>query len=139
MSQDEAPSPEAHAAKVGRYFCSQMPCGPSDCTFPCRYMQDAIATRNNRDPEAIRAAEPKENTSMRIKIVPVPEVEMPGPRADARLEGAKMIREALEEARIVITTCDDVERDLGGNDKEQRAVYNSAIEKIDAALLAITK
>ena len=32
-----------------------MPCSPTDCTeVPCRYMKDAIANRNNRDPEAIR-------------------------------------------------------------------------------------
>lgn len=47
--------PEDNALKVGRYFCAQMPCSPTDCTeVPCRYMKDAIANRNNRDPEAIR-------------------------------------------------------------------------------------
>jgi hypothetical protein len=48
------------------------------------------------------------------------------------------IKEALEEARIVISTCDDVERDISGNDPEYRAVYNSAIDKIDEALSRLT-
>lgn len=47
--------PEDNALKVGRHFCAQMPCSPTDCTeVPCRYMKDAVANRNNRDPEAIR-------------------------------------------------------------------------------------
>ncbi len=47
--------PEDNALKVGRHFCSKMPCSPSDCDgIPCRYMEDAVANRNNRDPEAIR-------------------------------------------------------------------------------------
>ena len=47
--------PEDNALKVGRYFCAQMPCSPSDCDgVPCRYMKNAIANRNNRDPDAIR-------------------------------------------------------------------------------------
>lgn len=42
--------------------------------------------------------------------------------------------DALEHARIVISTEDDVERDLGCNDAEQRKFYNDALDSIDAAL-----
>jgi hypothetical protein len=46
----------------------------------------------------------------------------------------KAIREVLEDARIMISTMDDIERDLGGNDPEERARYNSMIDRIDAVL-----
>jgi len=53
---------------------------------------------------------------------------------------AQDVREALEEARIVISTADDVARDLGGqkDDSEERAEYLRVIGLIDQTLAVLS-
>ena len=49
---------QGRADEVGHHFCAAMPCGPGDCgPAPCRYLEDAIANRNNHpQPEGLKEA-----------------------------------------------------------------------------------
>jgi len=48
----------------------------------------------------------------------------------------KLMREALSDSRLIISTCDDIARDLDGqsDDSEERAEYLRVIDLIDDAL-----